>query len=131
MDARARAVLGVLPFTFHRLVKPALPGFLSTLPLPLAGAAVPWLALQLHIHAASGIPCKPSSFFGSRPTVVWLWNNVNPARPRSVFAAGVAVVTGFNLLRHFNAAAIPAALVSRALPLNLGSAPHASAVLAS
>ena len=32
--------LGVLPFTFHRLVSPRLPGFLSTLPLPLAVVAV-------------------------------------------------------------------------------------------
>jgi len=34
------AVLGALPFTFHRLVSPRLPGFLATLPLPLAAVAI-------------------------------------------------------------------------------------------
>ncbi len=46
------AVLGVLPFTFHRLVSPRLPGFLSTLPLPLAAIAIPALAMALHSGAA-------------------------------------------------------------------------------
>src|ERR1035437_4951661 len=45
------AVLGVLPFTFHRLVSVRLPGFLSTLPLPLVAVAIPSLGLALHIGA--------------------------------------------------------------------------------
>jgi len=32
-------VLSVLPFTFYRMTSPHLPGFLSTLPLPLFGVA--------------------------------------------------------------------------------------------
>ncbi len=40
------AVLGVLPFTFHRLTSPRLPGFLSTLPFPLAAVALQTLVLM-------------------------------------------------------------------------------------
>ena len=74
-------VLGVLPFTFHRLVSPRLPGFLSTLPLPLAAVAIPALALALHIGAASMI--GPSTFliFWFAATVVWLWNQESHATP--------------------------------------------------
>jgi hypothetical protein len=49
------ALLGVLPLTYHRLVSPRLPGFLSTLPFPLAAVAIPALALELHIGTASMI----------------------------------------------------------------------------
>jgi hypothetical protein len=49
------ALLGVLPLTFHRLVSPRQPGFLSTLPFPLAAVAIPALALELHIGTASMI----------------------------------------------------------------------------
>jgi len=111
--------LGTLPFSFHRLVSPRMPGFLATLPLPLAGAAVPWLALQLHIHAASAASVQTLLILWFAAVVVWLWNNESRATVH-VFASGVAVVTGFNLLRHFNAAAIPQNIpVSPQLPLNL------------
>src|ERR1035441_7736902 len=43
------ALRGVLPLTYPRLVSPRLPGFLSTLPFPLAAVAIPALALELHI----------------------------------------------------------------------------------
>jgi ubiquinone/menaquinone biosynthesis C-methylase UbiE len=104
------AVLGVLPFTFHRLVSPRLPGFLSTLPLSLAAVAIPSLALALHIGAASMI--RPSTFliFWFAATIVWLWNQESRAT-KFVFAAGFIVVGGFRLFRPFSDVALPINLV--------------------
>jgi ubiquinone/menaquinone biosynthesis C-methylase UbiE len=100
------AVLGVLPFTFHRLVSVRLPGFLSTLPLPLAAVALSALALALHIGAASVI--GPSTFliFWFAATVVWLWNQEFRATS-VVFGAGFIIVGGFGLFRHFSGIALP------------------------
>src|ERR1017187_9180254 len=51
-------LLSVLPFTFHRLTSPRLPGLLSTLPFPLAAAAVQMLSLfWLPRAAAAELPC--------------------------------------------------------------------------
>jgi ubiquinone/menaquinone biosynthesis C-methylase UbiE len=107
------AVLGVLPFTFHRLVSVRLPGFLSTLPLPLAAVALSALVLALHIGAASMI--GPSTFliFWFAATVVWLWNHESHAT-EFVFAAGFIVVGGFGLFRHFSGAALPVNLLTGA-----------------
>jgi ubiquinone/menaquinone biosynthesis C-methylase UbiE len=104
------AVLGVLPFTFHRLVNPRLPGFLSTLPLPLAAVAIPSLATALHFGAASVI--RPSTFiiFWFAATVVWLWNQESHAT-KFVFATGVIVVGGFELFRPFSGVALPVNLL--------------------
>jgi hypothetical protein len=66
LDILLAALLGVLPFTFHRLVSPRLPGFLSTLPLPLAAVAIPSLALALHIGAVQRSDHPLSSSFGLR-----------------------------------------------------------------
>jgi ubiquinone/menaquinone biosynthesis C-methylase UbiE len=105
------AVLSVLPFTFHRLVSPHLPGFLSTLPLPLAAVALPALVLALHIGAASMI--GPSAFliFWFAATVVWLWNHESHAT-EFVFGAGFIVVGGFGLFRHFSGVALPINLLA-------------------
>jgi ubiquinone/menaquinone biosynthesis C-methylase UbiE len=107
------AVLGVLPFTFHRLVSVRLPGFLSTLPLPLAAMAIPSLALALHIGAASVI--GPSTFliFWFAATVVWLWNHESRAT-EFVFGAGFIVVGGFGLFRPFSGVAQPINLLTGA-----------------
>jgi ubiquinone/menaquinone biosynthesis C-methylase UbiE len=107
------AVLGVLPFTFHRLVSVRLPGFLSTLPLPLAAVAIPSLALALHIDAASVI--GPSTFliFWFAATVVWLWNQESHAT-EFVFGAGFIVVGGFRLFRPFSGVALPVNLLTGA-----------------
>ena len=75
------AVLAVLPFTFHRLVSPRLPGFLFTLPFPLAG----WRSLVSALPNATMPPClrvgldyPNSSFFGSRRVRL----DVEPRVPR-------------------------------------------------
>jgi ubiquinone/menaquinone biosynthesis C-methylase UbiE len=103
------AVLSVLPFTFHRLVSVRLPGFLSTLPLPLAAVAIPSLATALHIGAASVI--GPSTFliFWFAATVVWLWNQ--ESRVTSIFfGAGFVLAGAFELTRILRPAALHAPL---------------------
>jgi ubiquinone/menaquinone biosynthesis C-methylase UbiE len=96
------ALLAVLPFTFHRLVSPRLPGFISTLPFPLAAAAIQfwslsWLPTDAFmfladdgaanlplLHVAKGLGGGPIllfvaadiflfSWFAS--VVVWMWNH--------------------------------------------------------
>jgi ubiquinone/menaquinone biosynthesis C-methylase UbiE/uncharacterized membrane protein YhaH (DUF805 family) len=90
--------LGVLPFTFHRLTKSRLPGFLSTLPLPLAGVAIPSLAIALHIGRVSttGIPGFFILWFAA--TVVWLWNRESRATSY-VFGAGLVLAVGVEFTR--------------------------------
>lgn len=94
------SVLGVLPFTFHRLVSPRLPGFLATLPLPLAAVAIPSLALALHIGRASTTGVPTFLFFWFAATLVWLWNRESRATIL-VFAAGFVLATGIALTRSF------------------------------
>jgi ubiquinone/menaquinone biosynthesis C-methylase UbiE len=104
--ALVAAVLGLLPFTFHRLVSPRLSGFVSTLPLPLAAVAIPSLALALHIGAVSTIGLSKFLIFWFAATVVWLWNHESRATDL-VFGAGVIVVGGFALFRPFGGALLP------------------------
>ncbi len=70
------AVLGVLPFTFHRLISPRLPGLLSTLPLPFA-AAINHTMIQpsLHAGAPSGSGIHTFLVFWFAAIVVWMWNH--------------------------------------------------------
>jgi ubiquinone/menaquinone biosynthesis C-methylase UbiE len=98
--------LGVLPFTLHRLVSPRMPGFLATLPLPLAAAGVHWLGLELHVKAASALGSKALLFLWFAAVVVWLWNRESRATVY-VFGTGVTVLVGLNLMRPFFASAIP------------------------
>jgi ubiquinone/menaquinone biosynthesis C-methylase UbiE len=67
--------LGVLPFVFHRLTSPRLPGLLATLPFPLAAVAFQmFIEPQLHTGTAtrSGIQTFLTSWFAA--VVVWMWN---------------------------------------------------------
>src|SRR5271157_1617926 len=95
------SLIAVLPFTFHRLVSPRLPGFFSTLPFPMASAAVqfwsfPYLPrnafMFLANDAAAKLPLLPvmkgiygdivlplmdaAIFLGCwfAAVVVWMWN---------------------------------------------------------
>ena len=90
------AVLSVLPFTFHRLVSPRLPGLLATLPFPLAAVAIPSLALALHIGAASMVAIPTFLVFWFAAMLVWLWNRESRAT-FLVFGAGFVLVAGFEL----------------------------------
>lgn len=100
------AVLSVLPFTFHRLVSVRLPGFFSTLPLPLATAAIPFLALTLPIDAVSAaeVPAVPIAWFAA--AILWLWNRESHATG-IVFGAGFLIATSFELIRRFHLLALP------------------------
>ncbi|MGD0789459.1 MAG: class I SAM-dependent methyltransferase [Terracidiphilus sp.] len=51
-------LLAVMPFTFHRLVSPRLPGLISTLPFPMASAAIQLWSLPF-------LPSKASSFLAN------------------------------------------------------------------
>jgi len=73
------SLIGALPFLFHRLVSPRLPGFWSTLPLPAAAvavqsAAIAWLpphVLPWFSMAGPGTALAVA-WFGA--AVVWMWN---------------------------------------------------------
>jgi ubiquinone/menaquinone biosynthesis C-methylase UbiE/uncharacterized protein YbaR (Trm112 family) len=128
------AVLSALPFVFHRLTSPRLPGFLSTLPLPLAGAALEALAMAwlptrifnlyslahsqqantplLHIAADFGIGAITFFIFLFAAVLLWMWNHefraAEIATGASLFAAVCGLATGFGLFRQFTGAALPA-----------------------
>jgi len=77
-------LLAVLPLTFHRLTSPRLPALLSTLPFPLAAAAVQMLSLSFLPRGASLFLANDAAA-GSWAVlfcvdliaagVVWMWNH--------------------------------------------------------
>jgi len=111
--ALATAVLGVLPLTFHRLVSPRLPGFLSTLPFPLAAVAISSLTMALHVHATPAIGLDRFFILWFAAVIVWLWNRESRAT-KFVFAAGFIVAGGLGLFRHFNGVTLPINLLTNA-----------------
>jgi DNA-binding PadR family transcriptional regulator/ubiquinone/menaquinone biosynthesis C-methylase UbiE len=97
------AIIGVLPFTFHRLISPRLPGWLSTLPLPTAVVINHVLIRpQLHIAAASGSTIRAFFVFWFAAVVVWMWNHEfersKVALGAGIFAAVSAIALGFEFL---------------------------------
>jgi len=71
----AASVLAVLPFTFHRLVSPRLTGFLSTLPLPLAAAALYTLVLPfLPVGSSFGFSVPALLIYWFAAIVIWMWS---------------------------------------------------------
>jgi ubiquinone/menaquinone biosynthesis C-methylase UbiE len=111
------AVIGVLPFTFHRLISVRLPGWISTLPLPLA-AAIYHVLIQplLHIGAASGSGIRTFFLFWFAAVVVWMWNN-EFERPKiavgaGIFAAASTVALGFEFFSPSTAVPLFPASVS-------------------
>src|ERR1035438_7321672 len=99
------AVLGALPFTFHRLGSLRLPGFLATLPLPLAAVALPALVPVPHGSPTSMIGLSSFFILWYAAIVIWMWNRESRATGL-VFAAGFIVAGAFELFRH-SAAAMP------------------------
>jgi ubiquinone/menaquinone biosynthesis C-methylase UbiE len=109
------SLLGVLPLVFHRLVSPRLPGFLSTLPFPLAIVVLQFLLRPLLHIAATPKPCLLAfltSWFAA--TVVWMWNQefraAKIAVGASIFGALCLVAGGFALFLHFTGVVLPSAL---------------------
>ncbi len=104
----AAAVLGLLPFTFHRLVSPRLPGFISTLPFPLAAVAIPSLVLALHFGAASEISLDRFFIFWFATVIVWMWTRESRATIL-VFGVGFVVAAGIEFTRSFGVAVLHSA----------------------
>jgi ubiquinone/menaquinone biosynthesis C-methylase UbiE len=104
--ALAAAVLGVLPFTFHRLVSPRLPGFFATLPLPLAVVAIPMLVIVWHSGLAQEAGLHTFLIFWFAAVITWLWNRESHATTL-VFGAGIVLATGLEMLLRFDRAALP------------------------
>jgi ubiquinone/menaquinone biosynthesis C-methylase UbiE len=132
----AFTVLGVLPFMFHRLTSPRLPGLLSTLPFPLAAAAarllvLPWIPATvfnanelaqsqkgntalLELGAVLGTSAMVFLVCWFASVIVWMWNQ---EFRRSRIAVGVNISAalfffafGFGLLRQIRGAVVPAIL---------------------
>jgi len=117
----AAMVLGTLPFTFHRMVSPRLPGMFSTLPLPMFGVAIGAIVRtglpagfatgqanmagtpfqQIGAVFGSGVPLFLTYWFAA--TLVWAWNQrFSAAKIRvgaSIFVAVVVSVMAYALLR--------------------------------
>ncbi|MGA3048382.1 MAG: methyltransferase domain-containing protein [Terracidiphilus sp.] len=96
-------VLGVLPFTFHRLTSPRLPGFLSTLPFPLAAVAIPSVVLALNIGQASTVGISTFLILWFASTLVWFWNRESRTTIL-VFGAGFVLAAAIELTRSLSIA---------------------------
>ena len=119
------AMLAVLPFLFHRLTSPRLPGLWSTLPLPLSGAVLQTVALLWPSHVESvyslaptqaantllvqigwafGIGAMAFLIYWFAAVVVWMWNHEFRASKIAVgagiFAAVYVLATGYGFFRE-------------------------------
>ena len=132
----ALAGLGILPLTFHRLTSPRMPGFLSTLPFPMAAVAMqalvlPWvpagaldrddLIQSLHgnivlMEAGALLGTSAIIFLVSwfAATVVWMWNNWFQASKikwgAGLLGAVLILVGAAACVRLFTVGAVPATL---------------------
>jgi ubiquinone/menaquinone biosynthesis C-methylase UbiE len=112
--ALAAAVIGVLPFTFHRLVSPRLRGFLATLPLPLAALAIPALVIAWHSGLAHEAGLHTFLIFWFAAVVAWLWSSESRATTL-VFGAGFFLAAGLEILLHYNRAGLPQMMLPNVL----------------
>src|ERR1035438_10228474 len=110
-------LLAVLPFTFHRLTSPRLPGLLSTLPLPLSAIAFQFLLRPpLHVSAASrtGLLLFLTCWFAA--TILWMWNNefraAKIAAGAPMCAAILIFTAGYTFFRPFSGLVLPVSLSS-------------------
>jgi ubiquinone/menaquinone biosynthesis C-methylase UbiE len=104
----------ILPFTFHRVVSPRLPGFLSTLPLPLAAVALPAALLSVHLGAVSQFGLHAFLIFWFAAIVAWLWRRESRSTAL-VFGAGALLAASLELSLHFAAAALSPITLPNAL----------------
>jgi ubiquinone/menaquinone biosynthesis C-methylase UbiE len=125
-------LFGVLPFTFHRMASPRLPGFFSTLPLPLFVVTVmaaerKWLpagigGVQGHslniafpqVRAIFGATALVFLAYWFAAVMVWMWNHEFRAASicsgASIFVVTCALIAGFGVFRQLRHAALPATL---------------------
>jgi len=95
------AVLGILPFTLHRLISSRLPGFLSTLPLPLAGVAIPSLSLALHFGRVSITGVSTFLVLWFAATLIWFWNRESRVTSL-VFGVGLVLAAAVEFTRSWS-----------------------------
>ncbi len=111
------SVLGVLPFTFHRLASPRLPGLLSTLPFPLAAVAFNVLIdPALHVPASGQTVIASFLIFWFAATLIWMWNReFKTARIALCSAPFVAayLLAVFGVLSRFSHAALGSGFSAR------------------
>jgi ubiquinone/menaquinone biosynthesis C-methylase UbiE len=125
-------MLSVLPFTFYRMAGPHLPGFFSTMTLPLYGVALMalnrvWLPSGiagaqsprvsgplLQVGAALGATALVFLVDWFAAVMVWMWNHEFRARSirsgASVFVVAFALTGGFAVFRQLRGDAPPATL---------------------
>jgi ubiquinone/menaquinone biosynthesis C-methylase UbiE len=88
----------VVPFFFHQLVSPRLPGFTATLPLPIAAAALlPLLLPTLPMHTGSRFAVSEIVVFWFAAVIVWMWQHELPAQ-KMALAASAFFTLRFTLL---------------------------------
>lgn len=105
-------VVGVLPFTFHRLLSPRLPGLLSTVPIAIGvGITHGLIAPVLHLGASSRGNLQTFLTFWFAGVVVWTWNSGFRAKKIGVGAgtfAGVFLIgEGLLVFRPFSGTSLP------------------------
>jgi ubiquinone/menaquinone biosynthesis C-methylase UbiE len=127
----AAMVLSTLPFTFHRMVSPRMPGWFSTLPLPLCGVVFAtitgaWLPVDFATAQDQKLQ-HPGSVFGSSApvfltywfaaTLMWVWNQKSRTvriRQWAIFLGCVcAVAAGFAWLQAMSGTALASLLSGR------------------
>jgi ubiquinone/menaquinone biosynthesis C-methylase UbiE len=116
-------LLSVLPFTFHRLVSPRLPGFLSTLPLALAAVALPALVLEMdpgfRVGTASENGFQTFFVFWFAAVMVSIWNHefraVRIVEGAGLFATIGLMAGGLALVQHFKGAVPPQSWIAGAV----------------
>lgn len=129
----AATFVSVLPYLFHRLASPRLPGFVSTLPLPLWGTAFQTLGQLLlpasifsiyslpqtqqanpplmQIAAVLGISAVTFLIYWLAAVLNWMWDydfrREKIAAGASIFGAIFIVAFGYGLFRQFSGYVIP------------------------
>lgn len=86
-------VLIAVPFSFHKLVSPRLPGFAATLPLPLAaGALLPLVLPLLPIPIDSHPDWSQILVYWFAAVIVWMWQYEFPAEKIALAASAFFTV---------------------------------------
>ncbi len=101
------AVLGILPFTYYRLVSPRLSGWLSALSLPVGAVALSAVVRALGSNAmpAAGLHTFLVLWFAA--TLLWLWNKESRATS-IVLGVGFVLAGILEFLRSFAPAVVHA-----------------------
>jgi ubiquinone/menaquinone biosynthesis C-methylase UbiE len=130
------AVLSILPYTFHRLASPRLPGFLFVLPLPLAATVIQWLVMPclpasvfsafslnsipwtsaplMQVAAVLGIAVVTFLIHWFAATILWMWNHeflfAKIRFGAGLFVSIFALALGYGFLRQLSGAVVPNAV---------------------